>query len=151
LFCTRIASSRIEIAMSFWNATRNRTGQAGRTRTGFTLIELLVVIAIIAILAALLLTALTKAKAKAQGAVCLSNTRQLGLAWNLYADDHNGRLAYNMGGNLDVDPRGIAPKSDLNWVNNILDWETSSDNTNTATILKAGLGSYANKAVNIYR
>lgn len=59
---------------------------------GFTLIELLVVIAIIAILAAILFPVFMSAKARANQGACLSNVRQLALAFSRYCDDHNGRF-----------------------------------------------------------
>ena len=61
---------------------------------GFTLIELLVVIAIIAILAAILLPTLANAKLKGTKAACLSNQRQLGLGFVMYADDNKDQIIY---------------------------------------------------------
>ncbi len=67
-------------------------------RRAFTLIELLVVIAVIAILAALLLPALSAAKARAVTTQCLSNMKQFGLAFHLYAGDNNDAITPNKGG-----------------------------------------------------
>ena len=61
-------------------------------RKAFTLVELLVVIAIIAVLMAILMPALKLAKEQGKRAVCLSNLKQLMLAWILYADENDGMI-----------------------------------------------------------
>lgn len=61
-------------------------------RRAFTIIELLVVIAIIAILAAILFPVFAEAKASAKKAVCLSNARQMGMVFQLYANDWDDRV-----------------------------------------------------------
>lgn len=113
--------------------------------TAFTLIELLVVIAIIGIVAAFLLPALSQAKERSRAIMCLSNTRQLALATLIYADDHEERLPYNLG------LTGSSFRTPLNWVNNVMTWDLSQDNTNLATITRASLGPYVSGNTAIYR
>ena len=63
-----------------------------RKSRAFTLVEMLVVIAIIAILGALLLPALTRGKQRAQRIQCIGNEKQLGIALQVFAHDHQGRF-----------------------------------------------------------
>lgn len=122
-------------------------------REGFSLMELLVVIAIIGILSSILLPALAKAKARAQGVYCMNNTKQLTMAWVLYADDHNDSLPYNLGATTSSSARSTSsPGSmEMNWANNFLDWELRPDNTNAAALLASGIGPYTGKSAAIYR
>jgi prepilin-type N-terminal cleavage/methylation domain-containing protein/prepilin-type processing-associated H-X9-DG protein len=113
-------------------------------RNAFTLIELLTVIGIIAVLAAVLLPALSRAQERARGIVCLNNTKQLDLACTVYAGDNGERFPYNLG------LVGSSFRTDLNWVNNVMTWDLSSDNTNLATLTQASLGSLVGGNTPVY-
>jgi len=102
--------------------------------TGFTLIELLVVIAIIAVLAGLLLPTLGGARDRAHAVSCLSNLKQLQLAWMLYAGDHNEWLAP---AELNASFANAA-----RWVNGDMSaWsDRAMDRTNRALLISPGPG-----------
>lgn len=113
---------------------------------GFTLIELLVVIAIIAILAAMLLPALGKAKQRAQGIGCMNNTKQLMLAWRMYAEDNNDNLpfAYATTG---VNAQAV-------WVPGIIDVGNPSAQANwdvETTVKKSVLAKYIGSSTDVWR
>jgi len=117
---------------------------AARRSLAFTLIELLVVIAIIGILSALLLPTFAKGKARALSVICMNNTKQLTIAWLMYGGEQDGRLPYNLG--------APAASTNLNnWAAGVLDWNLTSDNTNTALLTEAALGSLLGKSTAIYR
>ena len=71
-------------------------------RKRFTLVELLVVIAIIGILSSMLLPALGKARHSAKRAVCLSNLKQVGLLYEMYADDNSERYMRHTSWNFSI-------------------------------------------------
>jgi len=97
---------------------------------GFTLIELLVVIAIIAILMAILIPTLHRAREQGQRAACLSNLKQLTVAWMMYADENDNKIVHACTGKPGESP---IPADEDGWVH----WAGYSDATTDEAQIRA--------------
>jgi prepilin-type N-terminal cleavage/methylation domain-containing protein len=127
---------------------KDRLQTLSRKSAGFTLIELLVVVAIIAILAAMLLPALSKAKFKAQGIQCMSNHRQLAVAWRLYAEDNREYITY---ASDDGSQSAVNPHNLRAWTWTHMDYTTSAYNYDpTIDLMQRPLWQYT-KSIGIYK
>jgi prepilin-type processing-associated H-X9-DG protein len=105
-----------------------------------------------------LLPALSKAKIKAEGVVCISNEKQLLAACAMYPGDNANQLVSNPGGASSTTAQGIAFGTGLvtNWVGGWLDWNQGLPagygvNTNLNTLLNTLLGPYTAKAQGVYK
>jgi hypothetical protein len=93
----------------------------------------------------MLLPALNKAKSESLGINCMSNSKQMGVAWHMYSSDSSGSLANNMvfNGFANLTPPETGQKvATPNWVYGIMDWTASPDNTNASLIANGLLGPY---------
>jgi prepilin-type N-terminal cleavage/methylation domain-containing protein/prepilin-type processing-associated H-X9-DG protein len=143
-----------------WQRDEDRNALPGRHSTvpvrqtnAFTLIELLVVIAIIVILAALLLPVLSRAKARAYAVDCVSNMRQLQIAWHNYTGDNNDFIPGN-DYHAESEP-GDPLYGSNNWLTGWMDVSSvnHTDNTNPVLFIDAKwsqIGPYA-KNPGVYR
>jgi prepilin-type processing-associated H-X9-DG protein/prepilin-type N-terminal cleavage/methylation domain-containing protein len=122
-------------------------------QAGFTFTELMVVLATLAILMVIFLPAMAGVQPRGKAFQCLNNMRQLSLAWTLYANENNERLAINSDPhvyNTSYYPRGSTSPS---WVSGSLDWSAGQYNTNTTYLVNdkySLLGGYLDRNYRVF-
>jgi len=109
---------------------QKRKGFLMSKKEGFTLIELLVVIAIIAVLMAILMPALNRVKEQGKRATCLSNLKQLTLAWIMYADENDDNLVNGDSGEYSIHAK------ETPWV--LSDWGSNMTERTKIEAIKKG-------------
>ncbi|MEW6157643.1 MAG: type II secretion system protein [Verrucomicrobiota bacterium] len=112
------------------------------SRLGFTILELLVVISVVAILASLLLPTIAQAKHQGRKAVCLSNKRQISIAWASYADDNADKLVYNSPG---------VYSSLIGWTVDWMSWTVDERTTNIDRFKEGRLARYATLSHKVFK
>jgi len=75
---------------------------------------------------------------------CANNIKQLAVAWAMYADDYNDRLVNNHG----IEETKLSRQ---NWVNNVVDWGNSDDNTNIQLLAGAKLAPHLSLGVAVFK
>ena len=126
--------------------------KSNKNSTAFTRTEVLVILAVLGMFALLTLPALANGRQKSKTLTCLSNLKQLSLAWVLFANDHNDTLSGNFHGGLAQNPSANDPRSP--WAVGWLDWTTSQHNTNTIYLTDSRyskLASYFEREKAVYK
>jgi prepilin-type N-terminal cleavage/methylation domain-containing protein/prepilin-type processing-associated H-X9-DG protein len=112
---------------------------------GFTLLELLVTVAVIVILASLLLPVLTRAREQGRRITCVSNLRQFGYSWLMYAADQRDLVPPNNGG-------FPFPVGQETWVHGFLSpYDNNRDNINTDYLATSLLSPYLGSTFSVWR
>ena len=106
----------------------------------FTLVELVVLSALVAAMACLALPSLANASVTSVGITCRGNLGQLGVAWQLYANDNGGKVVNN-----------FQSAGTQNWALNMMDWSTNPSNTNRNLASASRLSPYLQDPVNVIK
>jgi prepilin-type processing-associated H-X9-DG protein len=121
-----------------------------RTERAFSLLELMVVLGVITVMALLLPTAMARPRTNNQACQCLNNQKNLISAWQMYAEDNNGKVVTNF-----VSSTSSTNSLPYPGMTNLgLDWSTNSNNTNVMFLVDdkySKLAKYLNRSVSVYQ